>query len=157
MTTIAYRGGVMAADSLGTRGDIRVDGSQKIQRLPNAIIAFSGNISDGLLFVDWWRRGCLRDHPPVFRPNGLRDGQGPDFHALVLTADGVSRWWEDLAPEPVLDEFFAIGSGAAAATAAMHMGASAAEAVRIAIKVDIYTGGEVICMALHPARQGEQA
>ncbi|GAI22667.1 unnamed protein product, partial [marine sediment metagenome] len=42
----------------------------------------------------------------------------------------------------------AIGSGSAYALAAMDMGASAEEAVRAAMKRDIYTGGKVRTMRI---------
>jgi ATP-dependent protease HslVU (ClpYQ) peptidase subunit len=40
-------------------------------------------------------------------------------------------------------EFVAIGSGAAVALGAMAYGATAREAVRIAIEFDVYSGGEI--------------
>jgi ATP-dependent protease HslVU (ClpYQ) peptidase subunit len=47
----------------------------------------------------------------------------------------------------------AIGSGAPYALAAMDMGASAEEAVRAAMKRDIYTGGEVHVLPINVGTQ----
>ena len=141
MTTVAYRDGVMAADTLGVRFDMpRI--CYKVHRVGDAIIGAAGNYSDCLVFVEWWRDGHDLKKLPEFKMyRGEPDA--PDIEALVLTADGLDRWTEHFQHDPILDPFFAIGSGAGAAMAAMHMGADAAEAVRIASLVFMSTGGDV--------------
>ena len=111
------------------------------------IIGFVGNYGDSLEFVEWVRCGAdLSDWPEFQTYRGNDDA--PDFTALMLHEDGIDLWSEHAQPEPVLDEFFAIGSGSEAATAAMHMGASAHDAIEIAMLVDLHTGGEVHAMKL---------
>ncbi len=141
MTTVAYRDGVMAADTRGVRYDMpRI--CHKIHRVADAIIGFAGNYSDCLVFIDWWRDGHDLKKLPEFKMY-RGESDAPDIEALVLTADGIERWTEHFQRDPILDPFFAIGSGAGAAMAAMHMGADAAEAVRIASLVFTSTGGNV--------------
>lgn len=142
MTTIAVRDRIMAADTMGCRGSTPRR-AVKLHRVNGDIIGFSGNYADGLVFVRWWADGHDLKALPEFRQYG-RDGDEPDFCALVLTADGLTEWTEHFQPMPVTDEFFAIGSGAMAAMAAMSMGASAAHAVLVASRVDINTGSEII-------------
>ena len=146
MTTVAYRDGVMAADSQADSGGLlRI--RQKLHRVGEEIIGSSGNSMDIMAFVKWWRSGNDLMALPEFRSYG-RDSDPPDFVALVLSAAGLELWNEYFEPLPILDEFFAIGSGAAAAIAAMHMGADAPKAVEIAALVDVATGGEVQVEAL---------
>ncbi|MNR66547.1 hypothetical protein D3C85_1900920 [compost metagenome] len=58
--------------------------------------------------------------------------------------DDTGIWRQDLDPSNP----DAIGSGAMYALAAMDMGASAAEAVRAAMKRDIYSGGKLTTIAI---------
>ena len=141
MTTVAYRDGVMAADTQGEYAGLRRT-CQKIHRVEGVIIGCSGSYTDGLTFVDWWRAGHDLDKTPKFKTYHGGD-DAPDIHAIVLTAEGVEIWTEHFQKRPVTDEFFAVGSGAMAALAAMHMGAAAEKAVGVAMLVDIYTGGDV--------------
>ena len=50
--------------------------------------------------------------------------------------------------EQLDEDFWAAGSGRQAALAAMHCGKSAVEAVRIAARIDSFTGGRVVHMSL---------
>lgn len=152
MSTIAYRDGVMAADTLGVNGANLTRETRKLHRLDDAIVGFTGNYVDGLTFVDWWRVGHDMDSLPKFIV--YRDGDAPDFVALVLNADGLNLWTEHFQSSPVPDEFFTIGSGAMAARAAMVMGASAERAVEVAMLVDLHTGGKVEAERLYPAQAG---
>lgn len=61
---------------------------------------------------------------------------------MVGHDDKAGIWKQEL--DPANPD--AIGSGAAYALAAMDMGASAEDAVRAAMKRDIYTGGKVRAM-----------
>ena len=140
MTTVAWRGGYMAADSLLVRGGGIKGTATKIHRVGDYVIGTAGTLMDCVAFVRWWQD---RDRPLDFRAFRNDGSDAPDLHALVAGPDGVEVWTEHLQPVPVETEFYAIGSGAMAAMAAMYMGASAAEAVRIASLVDQYTGGEI--------------
>lgn len=145
MTTIAYRAGVLAADSrvsITTEGggDRFFDRSKKLIRKGNAIIALAGESSPGMVFAAWYGSGKKP-------PSRLIDG-GADFTALVLTPKGLFEYDAYCEPERVDEEFYAIGSGAKAALGAMHMGASAIQAIEIAMKIDPSTGGRVMSMDL---------
>lgn len=142
MTTVAYRDGVIAVDTLGVSNSGMIRETKKLHRIHGAIIGLSGVYDDCLTFVDWWERGHdMAALPQFILYRGAEDA--PDFHAIVLDAAGVYLWTEHFQPSPIHEPFFSLGSGAMAARAAMHMGASAERAVEVAMKVDLHTGGRV--------------
>lgn len=147
MTTVAFRDGVIAADTLGIKGVSARRICKKLWRMENAVIGFAGNYQDGVNFVEWWRKGHnMSELPKFIQYRGSDDA--PDFTAIVLTKAGAFEWTEHFQSTPIPDEFYAVGSGQMAALAAMVMGASADEAVRIASQVDVYTGTQVETMSL---------
>lgn len=132
MTTIAYRDGVLAADSLVTLGSTKVHGSyQKIRRIGEYLVGTAGSVASCQAFVDWLRSGD-DSHPP---PKG-------EYNALIVDPRGRVREIENgsVLPVPRGAKFFAIGSGSPYALAAMYAGATAIDAVKIAAKIDTSTG-----------------
>lgn len=147
MTTIAYRDGIIAADSRVTYGEdgaARIHTCKKLFRKTitegkkrfDVIIATAGESSPGMVFVDWYGTG--KPVPDIFLH------LGGDFTCLVLRPDGLFEFDVYCRGDEVLDPFYAIGSGAKAALAAMACGKSAIEAVRIAARYDPYTGGRIV-------------
>lgn len=141
MTTVAIRQGVMAADSCETYesdgGGHYVGQCRKLFRKGDAILATFGESTAGMVFVDWY--GTNKKAP---RDTFLNADS--EFGVVVLTPDGVFLYDKWCRAERLEGEFFAFGTGAKVALGAMHAGASAAEAVRIAALVDLYTRGPVI-------------
>lgn len=134
MTTIAYSRPerLIAADSRQTF-DGRPSTCEKLYRRAGAVIGLAGDEGSGLLFLDWYGTGRCR-------PELLVVGEG-DFEALVL--DDKARLWRFdkwCRGERISAKYFAIGTGADAALGALHAGASARAAVRIACKIDINSG-----------------
>jgi ATP-dependent protease HslVU (ClpYQ) peptidase subunit len=141
MTTIAYRNGVMASDSQtsvhteegGSRYFKCVKMYRKFAGTPEeVIIATAGETFSALVFVKWYGSG--KD-----APENLVLGDA-DFTAIVLSRGGVlteyDKWCEG---EVITEPFYAIGSGAKCALAAMHLGKSAARAVEVACLIDTYS------------------
>jgi len=146
VTTIAYRDGVLAADSqvtYGEDGSARTHSCKKLFRKTvtqgkksyDVVIATAGESSPGLVFVDWFGSG--KPVPDIFLH------LGGDFLCLVLTPQGLFEYDVYCRGEEVMDDFYAIGSGAKVALGAMACGKSAIEAVRIAARFDPYTGGRI--------------
>jgi ATP-dependent protease HslVU (ClpYQ) peptidase subunit len=143
MTTIVYRDGEMACDSQSTTtseaGGSRAFKCVKMYRKGRSIVGLAGETFAGLVFLDWLDSG---QDPP----DRLIDGDA-DFTALVLRPGKrlyeYDRWCR---AERINQRFYAVGSGAKAALGALHMGASARQAVRIACKIDPYSRGPVISM-----------
>ena len=160
MTTIAYRDGILAADSRVTYGEhqtARIHTCKKLFRKRvtqgkksfDVIIATAGESSPGLVFVDWYGSG--KPVPDLFLH------LGGDFLCLVLTPSGLFEYDVYCRGEEVSDDFYAIGSGAGPALGAMHCGKSAVEAVRIAARIDPYTGGRINSESLIPKVKNEKS
>lgn len=81
-----------------------------------------------------------------------KDGEGPDeehdLDVVELREDGIWVYSESIYPARIKNEFFAVGSGAAYAIAAMHCGKTPAEAVEIAALYDPGTRGPIDVMNL---------
>lgn len=136
----------MAADSRATESALGwISKCQKLFRKEltrgrgSVVIGFAGDSAPGLVFLDWYGS----DTPP---PESLLTGEA-DFTALVLSKAGLYEYDKWCRGEKVYDRFYAAGSGAPAALGAMHMGANARAAVRIACKVDPNSGGKIVTMA----------
>lgn len=150
MTTIAFRDGVIASDSRATWDDWSLSRCVKLYRIKSRIDPVKGDVivgtagvsSAALLFVDWLEQGG----EPRLHDRGVDDTT--EFECLVVHRTGV--WTADrlCRLERLDEEFWACGSGRQAALAAMHCGKSALEAVRIAARIDPFTGGRVVSMAL---------
>ena len=134
MTTITWDGKTLAADSRVTDGCIEQVRCKKIHKAGEYIIAFCGDYAEGLAFVKWVKDGMVAER----KPEDLED-----FGALVVHPDGkVFEYTKRLIPLPCGCPT-AAGSGRKSAMGALLAGANAVEAVKIAAKLDPYTGGPV--------------
>lgn len=135
MTTIAYKDGVIAYDSRQTRGDrIVSDDCSKCQIVDGVSFFLSGAVCD--------EKALIAAYFGTPSPVPVEcSGYVVDGGKLMLVGhdDKTGIWRQEL--DPANPD--AIGSGHAYAIAAMDMGASAEDAVRAAMKRDIYTGGKV--------------
>lgn len=157
MTTIAIRDGIICADSRTTiateEGGARVFRCEKLYRCfegtsKEAILATAGESFSSLVFVDWYKT----ETRPIETVERLVNGEA-DFTVLALTREGLYEYDKWGRGEKILDKFYAVGSGAKAALGALHMGASAEQAVRIACKIDPYSAPPIVSMTLSgPAR-----
>lgn len=159
MTTIAYRDGVLAADSrltVDNGSGARVHFCRKLFRKRitegkktfDVVIATAGEASSGMVFHDWYGSG--KPIPDVFLH------LGGDFTCLVLRPDGLFEYDVYCRAEKIEEDIYAVGSGAMAALAAMHCGKSALEAVRIAARIDLYTGGRIVSESLVAPTRGSR-
>ena len=131
----------MAADTVGNWEGVKSN-SKKIIRCDAALIGYSGSTVDAMVFVKWWSEGADLKALPEFRQYGANDA--PDFVVMIARPDEPLTWCaQHFQFDEIRDEFWAIGSGSQSALGAMHMGADAAEAVRIATLVDYSTNGDV--------------
>ena len=140
MTTIAYKDGVIAFDSRQTRsGTIVSDNAPKCQVVDGVSFFLSGAVCDEKALIAAYFG--TPSSVPVECSGYVVDG---GKLLMVGHDDKTGIWRQEL--DPANPD--AIGSGSAYALAAMDMGASAEEAVRAAMKRDIYTGGavRVVCI-----------
>lgn len=146
MTTIAYKDGVIAYDSRQTRSGVIVSDDAEKSELVNGVRFFLA--------------GAVCDMPALIAayfgtPSPVPvecSGYAVDGGKLMMVGhdDKTGIWNQELD----LSNPDAIGCGAPYALAAMDMGASAEEAVRAAMKRDIYTGGKVRTTIIDPTKPG---
>lgn len=140
MTTIAYRNGILASDSRETACDghhayVITDTNTKIQRLHTAhgrrlLFAGGGNSEE----VEIIRRSVLegREPPELESAEAL----------IVDEADDRCCLYEGHIWIEVKEPFYAIGTGAPYALAAMRAGADAIQAAEIGTAMDPNSGGD---------------
>ena len=138
MTTIAYRDGTMADDCQTTAGGGQIVSltAPKCYSHNGNVLGVSGLVGDNLKILEWFLDGMKTSHPKI----------DEDSEGLIINADGemYGLWENQFMTRLEGCEFYAIGSGSPIALGAMHMGATAIEAVEAAIEYDIYTGGEIM-------------
>jgi len=141
MTTIAYKDGVIACDSRITSGSLIVDDNEiKMVKKGDVVFFLAGSTSDYLAFIDAYISGASVD-------------KDSDCAALVIdkgmvyfVSDEEGKLFKCPAKQP-----YSIGSGSKHAITAMDMGATASEAVKIAMKRDASTGGKVRTYKVAPS------
>lgn len=130
MTTVVATRELLCGDKQSTDLNGRKSTCTKIRKKNGCIIGFCGALTDGEKFCRAW-------------PN-VQDLQlDEDFEALVLCEKGLLHYDQALVPIRVLDKYYAIGTGGDLALAAMMAGATPQQAVKIAGKLDAFTGQRV--------------
>lgn len=136
MTTIAYRDGVLAADTQATDGHGCTNGRViKVERRGPFLAASAGQACFARRFLDWFRSGMPGD-PEIGNAECNADG-------MIFMPDGRIIEFSPFGSKTVHAEFYSTGSGMDYALGAMAMGATAEEAVRVAARFDNSTGGEI--------------
>lgn len=149
MSTVVYKNGVMAADTRAWSGDPAPIGQKmKIHRLDDgSLLGVTTSLpGHAEAVVKWFKDG---------RVEGLEPAEA-DFAALHVLQNGEVYYYADrwTPSGPLTGDHFAIGSGARYAVGAMTYGASASEAVRVAIQNDVFSGAPVSLLRLETsARQ----
>jgi len=148
MTTIAYRDGVMAADSQSTdeHGDYIVTKCMKIFRMESgAMLGTAGDDDAREIFHLLTEVEHEDDLPNIHElAEAETDFKGilvlPDETVWIIEVEYKEDYgqWTGSASQ-VLDEFCAVGTGAAIALGAMEMDAPPEDAIRAAARRDIHT------------------
>lgn len=157
MTTITYRNRKISSDgqvSFGSRIDTTT--LKKVRKINGCLVGGAGRLASVLQFFDWFQEWSDAQqvqgdapHVKVFVPEGIDD---EDFNGLVVFADEVVFMYEGGKKSYQLtgQDYYAIGSGSDFALAAMDAGATAEEAVAVAILRDVYSGGQIFTEELDP-------
>ena len=134
MTTIAYKDGIIAYDGRITRShQIVYDDFDKCLDRDGVKFVCSGSTADFEGLISAYFGG----EAPNCSAVALVVADGGVWHSAV---DENSGFWK--APL-IMDRPYAIGSGSEYALTAMDMGASAYQAVEMAMKRDSCTGGKI--------------
>jgi 20S proteasome alpha/beta subunit len=138
MTTIAFKSGVLAADSMACIGN-RKSTTNKIHHVDGKfVIAGAGALADIMRVVEYVRENGLSECSRLFDIEAF-----PSAIAIDIN-EGTPYRLERGIWLVITDAFYAIGSGADFALGAMAMGADAVAAVQHAAALDIYTAGPVL-------------
>lgn len=142
MTTIAYRDGVLAADSAVSVNDLLSASMRKIVcRADGDMAGAAGHAAYCCRFLEWFSSGETVEAPKATRGDYYVD------RGVIFRRNGDIKIYEELGRSIVRAPYFAIGSGSHLAIGAMHAGASAPEAVRAAIAHDPYSGGDIVVLS----------
>lgn len=142
MTTVAFDGKTLAADTCMTVDGKKYRYSGKIKRLANGcLVGFAGTVSSGQALMEW-----LEAADPKKK---LELTEDEDAEVLLISPAGDVMFcdrnggmiWTD-------DKQAAIGTGGDLAFGALLAGATACEAVKLAIERDPNSGFEVISLDL---------
>lgn len=140
MTTIAYRDGVVWADSQCTGSSGAISRVRKLVRLDDgSVLAGAGSVVAIAAIREWAAKGFKGKRPP----------KTANCECLLIKPDRT-LWYLDGAGQPfeIVDEYTAIGSGSSFAEGAMAHGATAQEAVECAAKHDSCSSGPFYCETL---------
>lgn len=137
MTTLAFDGKILAADTRVTTSSGMVFGNtEKIISLDDGrLLAGCGSISVLHAVASWLNGG---EKPK------LEDGES--FEGILINAGGSGHIAQEITNEMRLYPAcipWASGTGEQFAMTAMRCGKNAAEAVEVAMQLDIYSGGNV--------------
>lgn len=138
MTTIAYRDGVLAADTSMTVSGVMVGRMVKIVRRADGDMA--GGAGDAAMvgtFNEWFLAGESGTRPE------LKEGDNWIDRSVIFRRSGAIDIFEPRGRFTCTAPYYAVGSGKEAALGAMFAGADAETAVRAAMEHDPHTKGDV--------------
>lgn len=142
MTTVAWKDGIVAADTMGDHNGLKMP-TTKILVAKAFVLGGAGGAHDFYGYFDAMKDSSLKE---VLENGYPVEDQDEDIPAMILVSrsDPSKAWFlAATAWLPIVRPYHAIGSGRDFAIAAMHLGKSAVEAVDIAMQFDVYTGGRV--------------
>lgn len=131
MTTIAYRAGVMAADTGVWTGEACHTVARKLARGPDGTLyGCCGNGAEVNAFLKWVDGGCQGDAP---KPREEKDGTSSSFLVMKVPRGGPIQIVGAHGEEEYEADYYSIGGGNATAFGALYVGASAEQAIRATI------------------------
>lgn len=138
MTTIAYRDGVLAADTAMCQGGVIVGSVVKIAlRDDGDMCGAAGDASYNAAFRIWFLGGESGNPPDAKHEQDSFD------RGVIFRKTGTIDVFEPRGKFSVHAPYFAFGSGKESALGAMFAGADAETAIRAAIQFDPHTDGEI--------------
>lgn len=134
MTTLAYRDGVLAADSHGECNGWKIQfNARKVRKLRDGrLVGCCGQPAEAEAYTHWLANDGKGEKPKLANST-----------VIEVRNDGSVLKHEEGGVCALNERFVAFGSGMGAALGALHMGAGARRAIQIAARVDSGTGGRV--------------
>ena len=148
MSVIAWDGQSLATDRQATNCAQRNTASKAIRIPSGEVVAWCGEQDQGLILAKWYEDGADPSKWPEFQ----KDKE--DWSRLVVASESGVKFYER---HPVAmvehDAFQAFGSGRDYAMGAMAMGATAAQAVKVASQFNVHCGMGVDVFHFYPHRR----
>lgn len=138
MTVIAYKAGVIAADSMEVHENgLKLLNSVKVFVAKGCLLGYSGDLCPPTYVIKKW-----------FNPKGKALGESLrhyKFDLLAILPGGVIRIYDNEGHFEQFDsfKFMAVGAGATYAMGAMAAGASAVKAAEITTRFSEHCGGRI--------------
>lgn len=150
MTVIAVKDGIIAADTQAWNGNLKLGQASKLCRFEFGVCGFSGWKPAIERAKKWLKHGekiWLEDGVQRLgaRPSPADEG---DLSAVILTRDGIWNLSHKFEVYRSSNAIETCGAHSEFLYGAMLAGASAEEAVRLAIRYCEFAGGEVEAMQL---------
>lgn len=150
MTTIIATRNKILSDGKVTVGS-RVDtlNFKKVRKIGDYLVGGAGRLSSILTFFSWFEQNlqcqAAQETIPGLMIQSDPDKEDEEFVALVVHPDGKIYMHEGNNPTrayPLTEDYYAVGSGADFALAALDAGATPEEAMEVAKLRDAFSGGE---------------
>lgn len=139
MTTVAWDGKCLAVDARSSSNDVILsERHTKAIKVGKVIAAATGTTARCREFLAWVAAGMPGEPPANPHPQNSEWS----YWGIVITPD--QAWvFQEPGVVPVTAPYYAMGTGRDFALGAMAMGASAYEAVKVAMRHDVFSGGEI--------------
>lgn len=147
MTTVAIKDGVIAADTrMSANGGLMGYTSKLAVSKDGWLAGAAGQMWAVATFLEWVKRRALGPaikRYGVIKSDPIENWITSETGALLLSPQGDIYIHQGKSPVRVQTPFVAEGSGREYAIGAMQMGASARDAVWVAMQWDAYTSGSI--------------
>lgn len=143
MTTIAFDGKTMACDTRVTCGNTFYNTDTKIYENDAYVIGVAGDAGAGTMLIQVSNILTMRTYEYNFQAIVYEKNTQRIFYVSF-----DKSWESNSSVVLIVDSYFAVGSGADFARAAMECEYSAQGAVAVASKFDVNTGGKIITKPL---------
>lgn len=148
MTTIVFANNELSGDGRATLGDtILSDETVKVYNINNRLVGFAGRYASGLKFLEWFEEfdnaNEVQQQVPFVSINIPELMEDEDFTGIVAYPEGYVMLFEGGKAFYEVQAPYVIGSGSDYALGALDQGATAEEAVRVACKRNVLSGGLV--------------
>lgn len=139
MTTIVANLECMAADQRATDDGPPFCHTKKIHRIGDSLFGLAGDVMAGLAVVEWLK-GKKRIRSQLYKAFGDDVQWRYEMVLIELAPDGLALWNAWGTRMQILDQAYAIGTGAAVALDAVETGTSPEDAIRRAMRRDQFFG-----------------
>lgn len=142
MTTLVFDGKTLASDSQMTAGStIMSMKAKKVHKLKGnkkyKSVAFSGSVMEINTLLKWFKSDMKKDEFPI------KNGDNVAYGIAITHKNKAHLYYGEYEYVVSDQKFCCMGSGSDFAIASLMSGNDAEESVKIACKLDIYSGGKV--------------